>query len=103
MTAEQVVASLSTLFVELVEGPPGKASYVLNQGDVGLLRSLDALSAEAASQSTADGATIAAHVDHVLYGLSLMNRWSEGETNPWKDADWTRSWQRAAVSENEWT
>ena len=103
MTAGQVASSLSTLFVELVEGPPGKASYVLNQGDTGLLRSLDSLSAEAASRSTADGATIAAHVDHVLYGLTLMNRWSEGERNPWEGADWTRSWQRAGVSENEWS
>jgi len=36
--------------------------------------------------------SIAAHVDHVRYGLSLMNGWSEGH-NPFKDADWSASWK----------
>ena len=25
-----------------------------------------------------------------------------GEANPWADADWTTSWKRQAVSEDEW-
>jgi hypothetical protein len=48
---------------------------MLNSGDQGLLRSLDALSAAAASQSAHDGATIGAHAQDVRYGLSLMNQW----------------------------
>jgi hypothetical protein len=93
--------SLSTLFGELVDGPPGTTCFVLNRGDVGLLRSLDKLSADAASESVHGGATIAAHVDHLRYALSLMNRWSGGE-NPWDDADWTESWRISRVSDAEW-
>jgi hypothetical protein len=74
---------------------------VLNGGDMGLLRSLDNLSAEGASQSVAGGGTIAAHVDHLRYGISLMNRWSGGE-DPWSDADWTQSWKVTGVNEPQW-
>jgi len=94
--------SLSLLFSELVDGPKGPC-YVLNMGDPGLLRALDALSAERASAAPPNGAApIVAHVDHVLYGLRLMTRWSAGEQDPWKDADWTASWKRTSVSEAEW-
>ena len=74
---------------------------MLNAGDAGLLRSLDRISAAAASAPTPTGSSIAAHVDHLRYGLSLMNRWSAGE-NPFADADWSASWKRTAVSEEEW-
>jgi hypothetical protein len=48
------------------------------------------------------GATIAAHVDHLRYGLSLMNRWIRGEENPWATADWTASWKVTRVNDAEW-
>ena len=96
--------SLALLFSELVDGPPADAAYMLNPGDSGLLRSLDRLSATDASAPAAPGsASIAAHVDHLCYGLELMMRWSEGEPDPWKSADWTASWKRAAVNDAEWT
>ena len=31
-----------------------------------------------------------------------MNRWSDGEADPWSSADWTASWRRTTVTENEW-
>ena len=94
--------ALSLLFSELVDGPRGEC-YVLNAGDAGMLKSLDALSAPAASAvPPSGGASIAAHVDHVVYGLSLLNRWLAGEENPWSDADWTASWARASVDDDEW-
>jgi hypothetical protein len=97
-------SSLSALFAELVDGPPGNAAYMLNKGDLGLLRSVDRLPAEAASRAPVPGAaTIAAHVDHVCYGLELMNRWGDGEANPWDGADWTASWRRTTVTDTEWT
>jgi hypothetical protein len=74
---------------------------MLNAGDAGMLRSLDKLSATAASTPTATGSSIAAHVDHVRYGLSLMNRWSAGE-NPFRNADWSASWKKTTVSDHEW-
>lgn len=94
--------SLAVLFAELVDGAQGEC-YMLNPGDRGLLGSLDGLSAEAASAVPAGGgASIAAHVDHVLYGIHLLNLWAGGEENPWADADWTASWSRGSVSDDEW-
>jgi hypothetical protein len=96
-------ASLALLFAELTDGPSPEAAYMLNGGDLGLLRSLEGLSAEAASKPSAPGAaSIAAHVDHVCYGLDLMNRWHDGEADPWSSADWTASWRRITVTEREW-
>lgn len=95
--------SLARLFAELVDGPPPDAAYMLNSGDAGLLRSLDTLSAAAASRTPASGAaSIAAHVDHLCFGLDLMNRWSAGNPDPWSGADWTASWKRTVVTEDEW-
>src|SRR5258705_10351707 len=74
---------------------------MLNRGDAGPLPPLEKLSAPAASAATPHGSTIAAHVDHLRYGLSLMNRWSAGE-NPFDDADWTASWRRTRVSAVQW-
>lgn len=95
--------ALGTLLIEIFDGPPADEAYVLNPGDAGLLRQLDGISAEAASARPMPGkTTVAAHVDHVHYGLSLLNRWAAGETNPWADADWEASWRRATVTDDEW-
>jgi len=93
--------TLPTLLMELVEGAPLTGAYMTNRGDPGLLRSLDKLSATAASKLTGNGSSIAAHVDHLRYGLSLMNRWAGGE-NPFDDADWSASWRKTRVSSVEW-
>ncbi len=94
---------LRTLFGELIHGSPDPSArtYVLNQGDPGLLASLDRLSAASAS-ATHGGPSIAAHVDHLRYGLSLLNRWATGTPPPWPDMDWTASWRKTVVSEAEW-
>lgn len=101
MNTRDLTASLTTLFSELVDGAPESGAYMLNRSDPGLLRSLDRLSAAAASATANGGSSIAAHVDHLRYGLSLMNRWAAGE-NPWNDADWSASWRRTRVSDAEW-
>jgi hypothetical protein len=101
MRSDDLDRSLPALFGELVFGAPAAGAFVLNPGDPGLLAALDGLSAAAASTARAGGATIAAHVDHLRYGLSLMNRWAAGE-NPFADANWSASWERGAVSETEW-
>lgn len=75
---------------------------MLNPGDSGLLKVLDGLSAASASAASHGGGTIAAHADHLRYGLSLMNRWAAGE-NPSADANWAASWERMTVSEAEWS
>jgi len=104
MHTRDLTVSLTTLFAELVDGAPsGGGAFVLNSGDVGLLRSLDTLSASDASRSTSGGATIAAHAQHVRYGLSLMNRWAREGGNPFADAKWDEAWKTSVVSEREWS
>jgi hypothetical protein len=94
---------LARLFSELIDGAvnPGGA-FILNSGDIGLLRSLDKLSAAEASRSANDGATIAAHAQHVRYGLSLMNRWAREGGNPFADATWDAAWKIADVNAADW-
>lgn len=102
MNTSTIASTLHTLATELADGTADSGGFVLNRGDVGLLASLDRLSAAQASASLHGGATIAAHADHVAYGLSLINRWSAGERNPWADADWGKSWTRTTVTDSEW-
>ena len=89
--------ALAQVFSELVDGASDSGdNVILNGGDGGLLRSLERLSAAEASRSADDvpkgaggSATIAAHVQHVRFGLSLLNRWA-------RDAG-IRAWLAALV------
>jgi hypothetical protein len=102
MEPSQANHVLVTLLTELLNGAPPGAAFILNGGDPGLLRSLDLLTASEASRiPESGGASIAAHVDHLTYGLSLMNRWSHGE-EPFSSADWSASWQCLTVNDHEW-
>jgi hypothetical protein len=101
MHTTELTSVLTGLFSELVGGTRGGA-FILNSGDVGLLRSLDKLSAAEASQSVNGGATIAAHAQHVRYGLSLMNRWATEGGNPFADARWDEAWKMSTVDGPAW-
>ena len=95
--------ALVKLLTEIFDGPPGGEAYLLNPGDPGFLKQLEAISAEAASARPMPGkTTIAAHVDHVHYGFTLMNRWASGDPNPWAGADWQASWRRTTVTPEQW-
>jgi hypothetical protein len=86
------------LFAELVDGTSGHTgAFILNSGDVGLLRSLDKLSPGEASRSVNGGATIAAHAQHLRYGLSLMNRWAAEGGDPFADPTWDEAWKTSDV------
>lgn len=103
MQTKNITNSLATLFSELIDGPPGRhGAFILNSGDAGLLRSLDKLSAADASRAVHGGATIAAHAQHVRYGLSLMNRWAAEGGDPFSDATWDAAWRVATVDDREW-
>src|SRR5262245_66134926 len=98
-TSDSSVA-LARLFAELIDGAAEHGdAFVLNSGDRGLLRSLDLLSADAASHAVNGGATIAAHARHLQYGLSLMNRWAAEGGNPFADATWDEAWKTTRVDE----
>jgi hypothetical protein len=103
MRTDDAARSLAHLFAELVDGVTSSAGgFVLNKGDIGLLKSLDHLSAADASRSTNDGATIAAHAQHVRYGLSLMNEWGSKGGNPFANAKWDEAWKIKAVGDDLW-
>jgi hypothetical protein len=95
--------ALSKLLTEIFDGPPGREAFILNPGDLGLLGQLESVTATEASARPMPGrTTIAAHVDHVRYGLELLTRWDAGEENPWATADWEASWRRTTVDEVQW-
>src|SRR5687767_13731408 len=102
MHTTNIAPALTRLFSELIDGASSTGAFILNSGDVGLLRSLDKLSAAHASRSVNDGATIAAHAQHVRYGLSLMNRWASEGGNPFADAKWDDAWKTSAVDAGQW-
>ena len=103
MNTTDVALVLPRLFSELVGGADSRTGgFVLNTGDPGLLRSLDRLSATDASRSVNDGATIAAHAQHLRYGLSLMNRWAAEGGNPFADATWDAAWKLSTVDDAAW-
>lgn len=94
--------ALTALLQEILDGPAPDAAWILNPSDPGLLRSLDKLTAmEASTVPSEGGSSIAAHVDHLRYGLELLNRWSRGE-DAFTDADYSASWRRLTVSDSEW-
>ena len=104
MRTTEVSPALARLFSELVDGASGDGgAFILNSGDVGLLRSLDKVSAAVASRSVNDGATLAAHAQHLRYGLSLMNQWARDGGNPFANARWDEAWAISAVDEIAWT
>lgn len=103
MAINDTIRAITRLFSELVDGAPaGGEAFVLNSGDAGLLRSLDKLSAAEASRSVNGGATVAAHAQHLRYGLSLMNRWMREGGNPFADARWDAAWKVSAVDDAAW-
>lgn len=103
MPTAEISRALTRLFTELIDGANHRrGAFILNTGDVGLLQSLDTLSAADASRSANDGATIAAHAQHLRFGLSLMNQWAKEGGDPFSDAKWDEAWKTTKVTEAEW-
>lgn len=103
MNTTDIAPTLARLFAELVNGTAAfDGGYILNSGDIGLVESLEKLSAADASRATDDGATIAAHVQHERYGLSLMNRWAREGGDPFAEASWDQAWALREVDASTW-
>ena len=96
-----MVEAVRGLLTEAADGP-SEAAYFLNKGDRGLLASLRTLSAAQASARPQGRSSIASHVHHLRYGLSLINRWARGE-DAYADANWSESWRHQQVNDNEWS
>jgi hypothetical protein len=103
MHTRETTPVLERLFAELIDGANDPAGgFILNSGDVGLLRSLDGISADNASRAVNEGATIAAHAQHVRYGLSLLNRWANEGGNAFANARWDEAWKTRHVDATAW-
>src|SRR5262249_54292958 len=104
MDTASIAPILHTLYSEIVNGSPDPAgrTYMHNRGDQGLLAALEQLTAAAASKTHNGGASIAAHTDHLRYGLYLLNRWAVGNLPPANEMDWTASWRKNVVSDSDW-
>jgi len=103
MYSADMSAVVTRLFAELVDGTlDPRGAFILNSGDIGLLRSLDELSPADASCSVNDGASIAAHAQHVQIGLSLMNRWAKEGNDPFADPKWDQAWETCGVDAAQW-
>jgi hypothetical protein len=103
MDHAMVSEAMVRLLRELLYGTPkGGGSVVLNGGDVGLLRTLDATPAVIASRSSPGGASIAAHMLHVQYGLALLNKSRRDGSNAYDDPKWDTAWKTREVTEAEW-
>jgi hypothetical protein len=95
-----VSSTIGLLFRELVDGRSSTEAYVLNEGDIGLLRSLDRLYAAEASRTPPGRASVAAHVDHMRYSLHRLNGWAS--KTALEPPHWGASWRRSRVSSAEW-
>ena len=104
IAVERLRRAVLTLLDEALQGPPGDATWFVDSGpQAGLLRFLDGISPEAASTPPRPGrANLAAHVDHVRYGLELANRALRGEHDVFATADWGRSWSIRSVDVETW-
>jgi hypothetical protein len=104
MNTCEIADVLARIASELALGSPDPSigTVALNRGDEGLLKSLDKVSAAAASSTHAGGASIAAHTAHLRDGFSILKRWMAGEVKPWTGADWTVSWRKNDVTDGEW-
>jgi hypothetical protein len=86
-------------------GRPGEGTAFLDgtkadgSGNSGLFATLDALSAEQASDPTALGTSVAAHAAHVAFYLEVTVRWAGGDRGPF---DWKGSFEPRVVDEARW-
>ncbi len=104
IAVERLRRAVLALLDEALPGPPGDPTWFVDSGpQAGLLRFLDGISPEAASTPPRPGrANLAAHADHVRYGLELANRALRGEHDAFATADWGRSWTIRSVDAEAW-
>ncbi len=83
---------------ETFEGSPaGVGSAYLDRG-IGILSTLDQLSAQQVSQNTS-GTTIAAQTEHTKFYLDRICEFMRGSTG---EVKWEQSWLIETVNETEW-
>ena len=103
---EQFISAVRSLMQEAYVGPehPERTWFVDNERDAGFLGIINRVTAEQASHVIGypEGASIASHVNHIRFALSLVTRAANGEDS-FSSADWSGSWSVVSVDENQWS
>lgn len=87
------------MFTETFQSPLKDGNAYLDKG-TGVLMTLDAVSAEAASKPAFPGATtLAAHTEHVRFYLVALEGFITGAHT---SVDWEESWKVTSVTPEEW-
>ena len=99
VSMQETIDQLLAVLQEGFEGPPGKWSYFTdNNPDAGLFGTLTKVDAAEASKDTG-GSTIAGHVNHLIFSLTVSTAWIRGERSP---QNWKESWRIQAATHEEW-
>lgn len=100
INSQELAKWLQTLLEETFAKPVEQPGYMLDRSAMGLLGTLQSLSAEAASSPAQPGTTsIAAQAAHVAFIQAAFIHWMRGEEFK---ADWSQSWPVQVVSPAEW-
>ena len=99
ISMEVVVEQLFGVLDEAFEHPPKPWTYFTdNNADGGFFGTLAKLSAAEASRLSG-GTTIAAHVHHITFGLSVSSAWIQGD---YSQRNWEESWRLSTVDDAAW-
>jgi len=94
-----VIGQILGVLVEAFEGPQQNWSYFTDTGKgSGLLGTLERMSATDASRVLGK-TSIAAHVNHVIFGLEASSAWIEGDRTTRK---WSESWSLTEADDERW-
>jgi hypothetical protein len=99
LAREVMIGQLVAVLRESFEGSQG-GGYFTDQGpEAGLLGTLDRLSAAEASRLVG-GTSVAAHAQHVAFGLAVSTAWPKGDPTL---QDWEQSWAVRTVDKAGWS
>lgn len=92
--------SLVLLLPEVFGVTDAPHGYILDNGQSGLLGTLDRVDAATASARLRPGnETVASHTNHIHFLVDLHNRFERGEQ---PHADWAGSWTNQVVDDATW-
>jgi hypothetical protein len=98
ISKEDFLKDVLVILRETFEGSPeGQGSAYLDHG-IGVLPTIDKLSAEQVSREI-NGITIAAHTEHAKFYLDRITEFMKGRS---EKVNWEQSWLIETVNEEEW-
>jgi hypothetical protein len=100
ITLGTIMRQILAVLREAFEGPRERWSYFTDSGEEsGMLGTVRALDAAAASRRIG-GASVAAHVHHVVFALTASTAWIKGDRT---QRNWAESWSVDTVDQAAWT